>query len=197
MSATPCISNDARCPVSDCSIPIDLVIESSDGEHFGAHKKNLETFNTSFPTSSTTHAIRLSENQDVLALLLQFSHYQDHKEISGKGLDIVLDLATAADKYGNFFAGTAARDALNYMGREDPLNALRIIPYKAIHGDLREIDAMVRSTIDFQISTVLEAMKPYPDVFYTYVIYKERKEKWRINTSWMECVNIVNKIGRA
>ncbi|KAK7024326.1 hypothetical protein VNI00_016352 [Paramarasmius palmivorus] len=173
-----------RCLVAECSIPIDLILESADGKWFGAHTKNMETFNTAFPpTSSVTHDIndivKLSETSDVLALLLQFSHYQEHGDLCDKGLDLVLGLATAADKYGNFFAAMVVREAINYYGRQSKYNAVRVIPYKAIHSDFKHMDEIVRSTMDLPLSTALHFMKPYPEVFYAYALYREgRGNEW-------------------
>ncbi|KAK7021396.1 hypothetical protein VNI00_017390 [Paramarasmius palmivorus] len=188
-------SVDAACPVDGCSIPIDLIIESSDGNRLGAHTKNLEMFNTAFPlTTSVTHdtndVVKLSEKNTVLVLLLQFSHYQEHEDLCGKGLDLVLDLAAAAEKYGNHFAAMAAREAINYYAKLSSDNAIRVIPYKATHSDLKGMDEIVRSTMDLPLLTALQCMKSYPEVFYAYALFREKYKASRDSRNhldWESC----------
>ncbi|EEB90904.1 hypothetical protein MPER_10828 [Moniliophthora perniciosa FA553] len=96
--------------VNECPLAVDIAIESTDGQVFGAHTKNLEVFNRAFPaTDSVVHdkpsdIVKLSESSDTLQLLLKFSHNEEHGDISEMGLDKVLEFAAAADKYGNSIA---------------------------------------------------------------------------------------------
>uniref|UniRef100_A0A0W0EXD6 Uncharacterized protein n=1 Tax=Moniliophthora roreri TaxID=221103 RepID=A0A0W0EXD6_MONRR len=153
--------------------------ESSDGVKLGAHMKNLESFNNAFPiTGTVTHTIddtvKLTENSDILLLLLKYSHYDDHPDIADLGIDTAIALMNAADKYGNHSAMSACRTAMSYLARRSPTNAIRILPYKIAHGDFNEIDDLVRSTMDLPTQTVLDATKHDPQIYFTYTLYKEK-----------------------
>ncbi|KAJ3524572.1 hypothetical protein NMY22_g10938 [Coprinellus aureogranulatus] len=74
MSETPV------CPVRDCTIPIDIVLRSSDGALIAAHKANLAEFSEGFPTpDSVTHSdkdfpVDLAEDGETLERLMLFMH---------------------------------------------------------------------------------------------------------------------------
>ncbi|EEB89236.1 hypothetical protein MPER_12690 [Moniliophthora perniciosa FA553] len=140
------------CQVSDCKLAVDIALQSSDGKLFGSHMANLEAFNAGFPsTNNVTHQegdiVRLSEDGKTLELLLRFSHNIEYSEISEIGLDTVLSLAKAADKYGNAFPSRACIEAVNILVKESPSNALLAFPYKMMRSDFRNIDEIVQSTI--------------------------------------------------
>ncbi|KAK7056396.1 hypothetical protein VNI00_002950 [Paramarasmius palmivorus] len=121
--------------------------------------------------------VNLSETYDVIALLVQYSHYDEHKELTPQGLDVILALGTAADKYGNYFAGLAVREAINYVAKQSPQNALRVLPYKVTHSDFRDMDEIVSSTMHLELSYALKVLRPYPEVFYIYALYKDKWTK--------------------
>jgi len=90
-------------PVEDCRLDIDVVLKSSDGELFGAHQRNLETFTEGFPIAASTVAtepVSLEETAEVLRLVLKFTH-----NIRSPNLDNTTDftllasLAEAVEKY--------------------------------------------------------------------------------------------------
>lgn len=87
---------------------IDLLLESSDGIIFGAHKANLEQFSAGFPiaeaTNSDNEVVTLSENGSVLRLILQLMHntrQPDLRTIKFRTLEL---LAEAVEKYMIFSA---------------------------------------------------------------------------------------------
>ncbi|KAK7018717.1 hypothetical protein VNI00_018310 [Paramarasmius palmivorus] len=168
-----------QCPASDeCQLFIDITLESADGQKFGAHSKTLEVYNGAFPIVGTViHDINdivyLTEDADILVLLLRFSHNEPLPELAPLGIDTVLALAEAADKYENHFALSACRTALSHLAHQSPINALRIVSYKLAFKDYTEIDELVRSTMDIPTHTVVEVMKHNPQIYLTYTLYKE------------------------
>ncbi|EEB91495.1 hypothetical protein MPER_10135 [Moniliophthora perniciosa FA553] len=156
--------------MDNCQLQVDLVLESGDGVKLGAHIKTLELFSNAFPIAGTvTHniddTVKLTENSDILLLLLKYSHYDDHPDITDLGIDNVIAFMGAADKYGNYLAMSACRVAM----RRSPTNAIKVIPYKIAHRDFAEIDDLVRSTMDLSTRTVLDATKYNPQIYFTYV----------------------------
>ncbi|EEB86970.1 hypothetical protein MPER_15893, partial [Moniliophthora perniciosa FA553] len=109
-----------RCEVvPGCAIPIDIILQSSNGERFGSHAKNLEVFSDSFPpsklvTGTTTEPleVELSEAGSTLRLLLAFMHNAVAPDISKLDINTLLELYTASDKYGCFIALHACRESI-------------------------------------------------------------------------------------
>ncbi|KAF9258323.1 hypothetical protein L218DRAFT_934869 [Marasmius fiardii PR-910] len=107
-----------NCPVSGCNLnTVDVILRSSDGRDLGAHSKNLESYNTAFPSlDSVTHRVEdrveLAESYETLRLLLEFSHNCKHSDLRKLNLDNVIGFANAAEKYGNFFALEACLAAM-------------------------------------------------------------------------------------
>ena len=87
---------------------IDLILESSDGVRYGAHKKNLERYSDGFPiaeaTNSHNEVVALSERSSVLQLLLQFMHNTRQPELKNLPFSTVESLAEAVEKYMVFSA---------------------------------------------------------------------------------------------
>ncbi|KAL0062083.1 hypothetical protein AAF712_011083 [Marasmius tenuissimus] len=93
--------------IQECSIPVDVVLQSSDGKLLGAHSKNLEWFAGGFPLSgSTTQSkiVPLPESSVTLDYFLKFTHNHPVPDLSALNIDQLLLLAEAADKYCNSFA---------------------------------------------------------------------------------------------
>ncbi|KAK7029577.1 hypothetical protein VNI00_010416 [Paramarasmius palmivorus] len=153
--------NTPSCPVDHCPIPVDIAIKSSDGRTFGAHAKNLEWFTEGFPLvdsviSTVQEPVELTEDGDVLALLLTFTHNLPAPDLTGRSIDAVMGLADAADKYGVHYALVACRKAMRSLSEDSECNALRIVKYKASHNDLEDIDYIAPRTMNFSIVHVLE-----------------------------------------
>ncbi|KAK7041613.1 hypothetical protein VNI00_009203 [Paramarasmius palmivorus] len=172
------IKRTSNTPVCDavkgCIIPVDIVLETSDGRLLGAHTKNLETFNRAFPPAScVTHNIqepvKLTENSEMLRLLLKFSHNEDYGNTAKLGLDKVLEFAAVADKYGNSMAMYACKVAMNRLANERPENAIRVIPYKVVYSDYEDMDQIVRLTMSLPLQDARTAMRHFPDTYMIYV----------------------------
>ncbi|ESK90402.1 hypothetical protein Moror_13692 [Moniliophthora roreri MCA 2997] len=168
--------------LDNCPLAVDIILQSSDGQRLGAHTNNLEVYNRAFPTAgSVTHHVEevvpLSESAATLTLLLKFTHYENIPDISSLELDQLLALADAADKYGNFFALIACKQALHRWEKERPRDALQILPYKLALGDLIGIDDLVRSTMYMSTEIVANLLKRRQDVFMLWAIYKYRFDK--------------------
>ena len=96
-----------RIPVEDCYLSIDLVLQSSDGVRFGAHKMNLEQYSAGFPTADSTvfdNIVTLSEKASVLGPLLHFMHNTRQPDLSKLSFDTLGLLAEAVEKYMVFSA---------------------------------------------------------------------------------------------
>ncbi|KAK7024330.1 hypothetical protein VNI00_016366 [Paramarasmius palmivorus] len=170
------------CPVDECTLSIDIILRSSDGKRLGSHTKNLEVFNTAFPSANiVSHdpedVIDLSEDGDLLELLLRFSHNREFPDLSTLRIHDVLTFERTADKYGNSFAGLACKEAIHTLAQRTPEAALQSIPYKILHSDMRDIDMIVRSTMEFSTRQVVNELKySTPRAICTYMLYKTQWE---------------------
>ena len=94
--------------VDDCYLDIDLVLESSDGVRFGAHKINLEQYSAGFPIAEATHfdneVVTLAEEGSLLGPLLQFMHNVQQPELKKLPFVTLELLAQAVEKYMVFSA---------------------------------------------------------------------------------------------
>ncbi|KAK7041612.1 hypothetical protein VNI00_009202 [Paramarasmius palmivorus] len=177
--------------IANCMIPVDIVLEASDGQLLGAHTKNLENFNHAFPCrDSVTHelqeTVKLTEDSDTLRLLLKFSHNEDYGDVESFGLDRVLALLEAAKKYGNYIALYACKVAMNRLARKNDANALRVIPYKVMHNDYHEMDAIVLATMGIPLDQVIISMRKFPEVYIIYALVRHKRSNNRAH-SWVLC----------
>ncbi|KAG7091615.1 hypothetical protein E1B28_010634 [Marasmius oreades] len=172
------------CHVSDCPLTVDLVLKTSDGKKLGAHSRNLEVYNTAFPClDSVTHRIEdlveLAEDAETLKLLLEYSHNCKHSDLRKLDVDVVIAFATAAEKYGNFFASEVCKVAMRDFQRFKSANhSLAVLAFRAFHGDLEEIERLAGRTVNLPLSTVWTYCKKDPLFFY---IWTEFREQWRIS----------------
>jgi hypothetical protein len=77
-------------------------LNSSDGQVFGAHQRNLEVFSDAFPMAGSTTAkevVTLEENAEVLQLILQFMHNTRQPNVSKLPFSTLAPLAEAVEKY--------------------------------------------------------------------------------------------------
>ncbi|KAK7031150.1 hypothetical protein VNI00_013565 [Paramarasmius palmivorus] len=104
------------CKSSNCTHPVDIILKSRDGEKFGAHTKNLELYNDSFPSVNSVvpndEDVTLLEDAATIRLLLLFSHNAKRPNLELETLDTVFAFVQAADKYGNHGAFAACNLAL-------------------------------------------------------------------------------------
>lgn len=91
--------------VNDCAIPVDLVLQSSSGDQFGAHKHNLQTYGDGFPLSDSivtdvsNDVPVLPESSVVVRLMLRFMHRGPQPDLLKVSFDTVAQFADAAEKY--------------------------------------------------------------------------------------------------
>ncbi|KAJ8091028.1 hypothetical protein PM082_024635 [Marasmius tenuissimus] len=146
--------------IQECSIPVDVVLQSSDGKLLGAHSKNLEWFAGGFPLSgSTTQSkiVPLPESSVTLDYFLKFTHNHPVPDLSALNIDQLLLLAEAADKYCNSFALAACKLPMQLLADQSNDYALRILRFKAISQDFEGIDRIAVKTFGFPIKHVLKS----------------------------------------
>ena len=89
--------------VAECTIPVDIVLRSSDHVLIGAHKANLSQFSGGFPpvdtVTETGRIVDLSKDGKMLSLLMRFMHIQRYPDLIDNSDYRVLALAYAAEKY--------------------------------------------------------------------------------------------------
>ena len=91
------------------------MLESSDGELFGAHQRNLESFTKGFPIApgstavSSSAPVSLDETGDVLRLMLRFAHHTRQPALDDIPFALLASLAEAVEKYMIYSAMEACR----------------------------------------------------------------------------------------
>jgi len=100
---------------TDCKAPIDVILRSSDGKQFGAHKSYLGTYTGGFPSAGMTsnsaepEVVELEEKADVLLLLLQFAHPERPPSTTSLQPELIIRLSEAVEKYVVYGAMEACR----------------------------------------------------------------------------------------
>ncbi|KAF9258322.1 hypothetical protein L218DRAFT_1005155 [Marasmius fiardii PR-910] len=160
---------------------VDVVLRSSDGIELGAHSRNLESYNTAFPSlDSVMHRVEdrveLTESYETLRLLLEFSHNCKHSDLRKLDLDAAIAFGNAAEKYGNFFALETCLIAMRDFTSRSSLDSLSVLAFRSAHGELEEIERLAGRTMDLPPSTVWKRCKGDPTFFY---IWTEFREQWR------------------
>lgn len=91
---------------SECQVPIDIILRSSDEVLIGAHAANLEQWSEGFPpadvaqsTDGKPEIVDLTEDAETLKTLLQCMHKAQYPDISTLEGDKLFALAHAAEKY--------------------------------------------------------------------------------------------------
>ncbi|KAJ3532009.1 hypothetical protein NMY22_g7924 [Coprinellus aureogranulatus] len=99
----PTVVGEARCPVKDCTLPVDIILRSSDKTLIGAHRDNLAQFSEGFPSpdavASSDVPVDLTEDGRTLEILMQFMHKQRFPSLQNETVDGLLRLGEAAEKY--------------------------------------------------------------------------------------------------
>ncbi|KAI3612840.1 hypothetical protein WG66_005380 [Moniliophthora roreri] len=183
--------------IDNCQLPVDIILQSSDGETLGAHTRNLEVFNDAFPSPesvshSATDVITLTENAEILLLLLKFSHNCTLPDISCLSFETTRALYEGADKYGNQIAAQACKSALRkHFESLSPEACLDHLVYKLSKNDVDDIDAVIRRTMTLPLVQVLCKLKEEPlsgtDALLTYALYRDQ---WRDSaTKYRDTIN--------
>ncbi|KAF6745855.1 hypothetical protein DFP72DRAFT_1175867 [Ephemerocybe angulata] len=117
------------CPVgSECILPVDLVLQSSDGKLIGAHRTNMEHFSDGFPTcdsvTSTSEPVPLTEDGETLTLLLRFMHKHKYPGLTPMDAASIFALAEAAEKYMVYSAMASSHAYIEHNCKEHPVLSL-------------------------------------------------------------------------
>jgi len=159
--ATDSNVDDARaqpeCPVKECNLYVDLVLESSDGIRCGAHKTNLEQYSAGFPIAEATisdhEVVTLSEKASVLHLLLQFMHNTRQPELRKLSFPTLALLAEAVEKYMVFPGMQVCKLQMGIALKDHPLEVF-LYAIKHDYGDLA--DEVAPSLIHVPFETFMD-----------------------------------------
>jgi len=172
---------NAKCPVADCCLAIDLVLESSDGVRFGTHTKNLERYSSNFPpltprnSEGPLDAVSLPESSDVVSLLLRSMHPPRQPDSHSFTFDILSRLAEATEKYEVFPATEVCKIRMKEAIPDHPLPVLK---YAVVHDYPELSDLAAPLTIELSLDTVKNGLQDRLDIFVAWVQYREH---WREN----------------
>jgi len=153
--------DDARaqpeCPVKECHLSVDLVLESSDGIRCGAHKTNLEQYSAGFPVAEVTNSdhevVTLSEKTSVLHLLLQFMHNTRQPDLRMLSFSTLEPLAEAVEKYMVFPGMQVCKMQMGNALKDHPLEVF-LYALKHDYGDLA--DQVAPSLIHIPFGTFMD-----------------------------------------
>ncbi|KAF7329093.1 hypothetical protein MKEN_00169800 [Mycena kentingensis (nom. inval.)] len=93
------------CPSENCTLPVDIILRSSDGVLIGTHVRNLASYGAGFAPADfapgdEAEIVELTENAAVLEILLQFMHPGQQQPDSTKwAFGTLKDVAEAVEKY--------------------------------------------------------------------------------------------------
>ncbi|KAF6745835.1 hypothetical protein DFP72DRAFT_642047 [Ephemerocybe angulata] len=174
------LGHNAACPVPNCSIPVDLILRSSDQELIGAHKANLEHFSDGFPSADTVsdskEPVDLSENGTTLKLLLSGMHKQKLPTLSGLGSDQLLALAEAGEKYFVYGVMAACSEHVRAESRlvKDGRTATAYFAYAAKFGYVDVADAVAPFMVDLDTTYMKSRLIGYDTAFLAWMRYREQ-----------------------
>ncbi|KAK7041526.1 hypothetical protein VNI00_009398 [Paramarasmius palmivorus] len=166
-----------QCRVLGCTLPIDIVLYTSDDKKFGSHKGNLAVFNEGFPPleivspepdGKPSH-VKLDDRSESLHLLLQFSHNAEQPDLRSKSTRAIMAFSTVAEKYGNRLAIQACRKAMEDLGKCSPSNALATVCYKAQNGNLAGIDEFARHSMVLSLKDATQYREVWQRDHKTYI----------------------------
>lgn len=108
---------------SECQLPIDIVLRSSDQVRIGAHAANLEQWSEAFPpadsvskpTDGQPEIVDLTEDAETLKTLLQCMHKAQYPDIPTLDGEKLFALAHAAEKYRVHSAMAVCHSVISYQ----------------------------------------------------------------------------------
>ncbi|KAJ3874252.1 hypothetical protein F5051DRAFT_474598 [Lentinula edodes] len=162
-----------KCRASEnCSLTVDVILQSSDGKQLGAHSKNLELFTDAFPVAGSTlpphdgEVVKLTESAEILRLVLSYTHNTPPPDLSSLDLDTLLLLGEVViKKYGMYLAGECVNKEVNLRISNSP--PLKILAYKTRVSDFSLIDETAQKTMDSPLEDALSILDP--SVFRVWV----------------------------
>jgi len=171
-------ASECVCHVKDCYLCIDLVIESSDGARFGAHKRNLEQYSAGFPTAEETvfdNIVTLSEEASVLGPLLHFMHNTRQPDLSKLSFVTLELLAEAAEKYMVFSAMQVCKIYMEKAVRAYPLD---VFVYAIKHDYLDVADEAAPLLICIPLGKFLDLATICDVPANTVIRFIRYRERW-------------------
>ncbi|KAF9041853.1 hypothetical protein BDP27DRAFT_1326244 [Rhodocollybia butyracea] len=170
-----------NCGVSEsCLLPVDVILQSSDGKQFGAHSKNLELYSDAFPVAGSTippdgDIVKLTESAQIIQLMLCFTHNMPPPDLSSLDIQTLFVFGETVNlKYSMHYASECVSKEVNKRAITHP-SPLEILAYKTKVSDLFMIDDLARRTMDIPIENVV-AVLVNAETFRTWVRYRE---KWQ------------------
>jgi len=122
--------------VADCILPVDLILQSSEDELIGAHRRNMDMYTDGFPGADPAGVVRdatapvaLSEDTATLKLLLQLCHKGPQPFLSHVPSHTLVSVAAAAEKYVADFAIGMCRAVLYGTCVNSPEHAAACLAY--------------------------------------------------------------------
>ncbi|KAJ3515024.1 hypothetical protein NLJ89_g2022 [Agrocybe chaxingu] len=145
----------------DCNLTVDMILQSSDGESFGAHQFNLECYSAGFPPAASTitnspedMTVELTETAVVLRLMLQYMHNVRQPDLSKVSFLVLSALAEAVEKYLIFPAMDVCKVFMELSKDDYPSEVLM---YAAKHDYMDLADKAARLTIGKSDSEIMSA----------------------------------------
>lgn len=106
--------------IPECSFPVDVILQSSDGVIFGAHSANLEMYSSAFPPAAfgpptLDDIVLLPEPSEIVSLLLQYMHHHRQPDSSKIPFTVLEGLAEAVEKYVIYSAMEVCKIRMEYV----------------------------------------------------------------------------------
>ncbi|KAK7464154.1 hypothetical protein VKT23_006320 [Stygiomarasmius scandens] len=162
ISATIPTDASTICEASDsCSLPVDVILCSSDGVRLGTHRSNLSTYSSSLLPSAVSETgsaelqqfdptnkyqdIVLPEDSEVIQLLLKFMHHQPQPDLRLISSSLLLRFANAAEKYHIYCATGVCKVVVELSMKEHPFEVFQYASSWGYSG-LQELAAKLAMT---------------------------------------------------
>ncbi|KAJ8091031.1 hypothetical protein AAF712_011086 [Marasmius tenuissimus] len=165
-----------------CSLPVDLIIKSSDGEYIGAHTQNL-ILTRELPGVQTGFVGRrrarkmaiLPETAAIIRILLSFSHDNEIEtpDIAAMSIDELTSLTEAAKRYDNQSALAACTKILGIAAKRSPQDAIKVLVSKVSASDSQGIDEVARQTVSVPIKVAMDCFGQHCDGFRIWLRYQQ------------------------
>lgn len=93
----------------DCTLDVDITLQSSDCYRYKTHSKNLALYCDAFPavgsvTIDENEVVQMAESREIVSLLIKFMHRGYQPDLSNVGFETLSALAEAVEKYVVFSA---------------------------------------------------------------------------------------------
>jgi len=168
------------CPVEDCNLTVDIILQSSDGKLLGAHQRNLEIYTAGFPiagSAAISEPVILEETFDVLFLMLQYTHNVRQPSLDDIDFTLLASLAEAVEKYMIYSAIEVCKVKMTLATYDHPNE---VFFYSAKHDYLDLVDKAAKLTLKnpaLEFISGIHATGLHDDVAFRWLRY---------HSGWME-----------